>query len=364
MRNEKVIGFISLLLFVILGNRIALSHAAQYSNAPAVPSSGKTVADFYTGKTVRIIVGYSAGGGYDAYSRLIARHMSKYISGSPTVIVENMPGAGSIVAANYVYNAGPKDGTVIGNVSGPIILEQLFNSPAVQFDMAKFRYLAVPMPDTFVLVVTRRSGITSLEDLFGPNKKQIIIGAIPASTLEHAGILMRDALGGNIRVVSGYKGTADVRMAIEGREIEGFFNNWASLKLTSQEKFASGEWLIIAQLTDTALQDLPFLNIPTIQMIAKTDEQRQLLRFAASVPNQFGKVYIAAPGVPGDRAAALEAAFMKVMADKEFLADAKKANLEVSPIAGDQIQKLVVEFLAIPSELKSKLRDIVNPARK
>jgi len=174
----------------------------------------KAVADFYRGKTVRIIVGFSAGGGYDAYSRVIARHLGKYIPGNPAIIVDNMAGAGSIIAANHVYNAAPKDGTVIGNISGPIILEQLFGNPAVQFDMAKLRYLAVPVSETYLMIVTRKPGVTKFEEVLGPKGKQVVIGAIPGSTVEHGPILVRDVLGANLRVVAGYKGTADVRMAI------------------------------------------------------------------------------------------------------------------------------------------------------
>ena len=182
----------------------------------------KAVADFYRGKTVRIIVGFSAGGGYDAYSRLIGRHLHKHIPGNPSVIVDNMAGAGSIIAANYVYNAAPKDGTVIGNISGQIILEQLFANPAVQYDLGKFHYLGVPIGETYLLLVTRKPGVTRFEDLVGAKSKQVVVGGIPGSTVEQGPILLRDLLGANLKVVSGYKGTADVRLAIESGELDGF----------------------------------------------------------------------------------------------------------------------------------------------
>ncbi len=323
----------------------------------------KAVADFYKGKTVRIIVGFSAGGGYDAYSRLIARHLSKHIPGSPNVIVENMTGAGSILAANHVYTVAPKDGTVIGNISGPIILEQLFGSPAVQYDMARFRYLAVPVSETYLLIVTKKPGVTKVEEVLGPKGKQIILGGIPGSTVEHAPIIMREVLGANIKLVSGYKGTADVRLAIDSGEVEGFFNSWTSLKITSMEKFRSGEWLILAQLGDDPIRDLPASNVPTIPVLGKNDEQRQLLRFGTSVPNQFGKVYVLAPAVPQERAAALEAALAKTFADKELLADAEKGRLEIEPVSGPQTQKLVTEFLGMSADLKGKLQKLISPAK-
>ncbi len=348
---------------------LALGHStpvlAAQAAAPAKSAfDEKAVADFYRGKAVRIVVGFSAGGGYDAYSRLIARHLGKYIPGNPTVIVENMTGAGSIIAANHVYNAGPKDGTLIGNISGPIILEQLFNNPAVQFDMAKFRYLNVPVGETYLMIVTRKPGVSRIEEILGAKGKSVAFGAIPGSTVEHAPILVRDVLGANLKVVSGYKGTADVRLAIDSGEVEGFFNTWTSSKITSLDKFTSGEWLVLAQLGDTPIKDLPFPNAPTIPAMAKSDEQRQLLRFGTSVPNAFGKVYVLAAAVPADRAAALEAAFMKAMADKELLAEAVKGRLEIDPLFGEEIHRLVGDFLGMSPEIKSKLQKLIRPAGK
>ena len=340
--------------------------AAQSVAAPAAKPGfdEKAVADFYRGKTVRIIVGFSAGGGYDAYSRLIARHLGQYIPGNPTVIVDNMAGAGSIIAANHVYNAGAKDGTVIGNISGPIILEQLFGNPAVQFDIGKFQNLAVPVSETYCMIVTKKSGVSKFEELLGPNAKQVVIGGIPGSTVEHGPILVRDVVGANIKLVVGYKGTADVRLAIDSGEVGGFFNTWTSAKITSLDKFKSGEWLLVAQLTDNPIRDLPYPNVPTISRIAKTEEQRQLLRFGASSPNQFGKLYVVAPGVPADRAAALEAAFTKAFADKKLLAEAEKGRLEIEPLSGEEIQKLVGEFLAMSPEVRSKLQKVLKAGKK
>ena len=324
----------------------------------------KAVADFYRSKTVRIIVGFSAGGGYDQYSRLIARHLAKYIPGNPAVIVENMAGVGSIIAANHVFNVAPKDATVIANISGPIILEQLFANPGVQFDLAKFRYLAVPVSETYVLVVTRKPGVTKFDEIIGPKGKQVTFGAIPGSTVEHGAILIRDVLGGNLKVVSGYKGTADVRMAIDGGEVEGFVNTWQSLKITSIDKFKNGEWLVIAQLSEKPIKDLPTPNVPTIPMIAKNNEERQILKFGTSTPNEFGKVYVLPPGAPPDRAAALEAAFARAFADKELLADAEKGRLEIDPITGEETHKLVVEFLGMSAELKGKLQSALKGGKK
>ncbi|MEO6165293.1 MAG: tripartite tricarboxylate transporter substrate-binding protein, partial [Candidatus Binatia bacterium] len=268
----------------------------------AAAADDKAVADFYRGKTVRIIVGFSAGGGYDAYSRLIGRHIQKHIPGNPSIIVENMAGAGSIILANHMFNAAPKDGTVIGNFSGQIILEQLFGNPAVQYDLAKFRYLGVPIGETYLLIATRKSGVTKLDELLGAKAKQLTIGGIPGSTVEQGPMLMRDLLGANIKVVSGYKGTSDVRLAMESGEIDGIMNSWESSKVTSLDRIKSGDWQLLAQLGDNPIAELPVKGVPTIPMIAKTEEQRQLLRFGAAAPNQFGKVYVVPVGTPQERA--------------------------------------------------------------
>ncbi|HWP23163.1 MAG TPA: tripartite tricarboxylate transporter substrate-binding protein [Candidatus Binatia bacterium] len=324
----------------------------------------KAVASFYRGKTVRIIVGFSAGGGYDQYSRLIGRHLSKHIPGNPAIVVENMAGAGSIIAANHVFNAAPKDGTVVGNISGPIVLEQLFGNAAVQFDMARFRYLAVPVGETYLMIVTRKPGVTSFDELLGSKAKPVSVGAIPGSTVEHAPILARDVLGANLKVVSGYKGTADVRLAIDSGEVDGFFNTWTSSKITSYDKFKNGEWLVLAQLTEKPLKDLIVPNVPTLSQIAKTNEQRLIMKYGTSTPNDFGKVYVLPPGTPPERAMALEKAFEKAFADKELQADAAKGKLEIDPIFGEDIHKLVVEFLGMSSDLKNKLHAALKGGKK
>jgi len=351
-----------LLVFLI----VAICEPAIGGQAPAAKSAydEKAVANFYAGKTVRIVVGFSAGGGFDQYSRVIARHLSKYIPGQPAIIVDNMPGAGSIIAANHTFNAAPKDGTVIGNISGPIILEQLFGNSAVQYDMAKFRYLAVPVSETYLMVVTRKPGVTKFEEIVGPKGKQLTIGAIPGSTVEHAPILVRDVLGANLKVVSGYKGTADVRMAIDGGEVDGFFNTWTSAKVTAFDKIKSGEWLVLAQLSDKPLRDLIVPNVPTIPMIAKTTEQQLILKYGTSTPNEFGKVYVLPPGVPADRAQALENAFVKTFADKEFVAEADKGKLQIDPLIGEEIHKLVIEFLSMSPDLKAKLQNAMKAGKK
>ena len=343
--------FLSLLFLAVLGPPAP----ALTAQIPTARFDERSAADFYRGKVVRLVVGFPPGGGADVYSRLIARHLGRFIPGNPTLAVSNMPGAGSIIAGNHIFNSGAKDGTEIGMLNGAAILEQLFESPGVHFDMAKFRYLAVPVNETYVMIVARQSGITKFSEVIAPNAKQIVIGAIPNSTLEHAPALLRDALNANLKIVSGYKGSADIRLAIDSGEIGGFFNPWSTIKATAWDKFKSGEWLVLAQLTDQALRDLPGSGIPTIPELTKDEMHRSLLRYGTSTPNQFGKVYMLPPGATTERAAALEAAFAKTFRDKNFLADAAKSKLEITPIFGASIQAIVAEFLSMPPAIKEKL---------
>jgi tripartite-type tricarboxylate transporter receptor subunit TctC len=322
------------------------------------------VAAFYRGKTVRILVGFAAGGGFDLYSRVIARHLRGHIPGNPVVVVENWPGAGSMVAANHVFRAAPRDGTVIGNLSGPIALEQVFGSAGVEFDMAQFRPLAVPASDAFVLIAARSASVTRFDELRDPRRRPLIVGAVPGSTITHASFLVRDLLGARMKVVVGYKGTAELRLAVDGGEIEAFFISWNSARALVLERLRSGEWVILAQLADAPLPGLPGSPIPTIAELTPDESQRRLLRLGTVVPNVIGKLYVLAPEVPADRGAAMEAAFRHTLADPAFLADAAQAGLEIRPRYAVEIRRLIRELLAMPPELTAMLRTRTrDPAR-
>ena len=323
--------------------------------AHAAVGDERAVENFYRGKVVRIFVGFPPGGGADVYTRLIARHLGRFIPGKPTLAVTNMPGAGSMIAGNYIFNSAAKDGSEIGMLNGAVILEQLFGSPGVRFDMAKFRYLAVPVNETYVMIVTRRSGIGKFSELIASEAKSISVGAIPNSTLEHAPILLRETLGANLKVVSGYKGSADIRLAVDAGEIGGFFNPWSTIKPTASDKFQAGEWSVIAQLGDQPLHDLPMAGVPTIPELTRDENYRALLRYGTSAPNQFGKVYMLPPGAPAPIAGALQEAFTKTLTDTNFLADAEKSRLEISPIFGAAIHGIVNDFLNMPAGIKDKL---------
>jgi tripartite-type tricarboxylate transporter receptor subunit TctC len=331
--------------------------ASSATSAPAPDE--RALANFYRGKTMRIIVGTSAGGGYDTYSRAIGRHLGKYIPGSPTIIVENMPGAGSMIASNHLYNVAPKDGTVIGNIYGELVLNQVFGGSNVQYDMGRYEYLGVPVAESYIMIVHRRAGIRSFDELLGPNSKQLVVGSIANSTVENAPLILRDGFGANIQIVSGYQGTSNIRQAIDSGEVDGFFNSWQSVKITNRAEIESGDWVVLAQLGDQPLADLP-QSAPTIRDIAKTDEQRDLLLYGTYYPNTFAKAYVLPPGVPADRVAMLQSAFLRTLEDPEFLADVERTRLEIAPVDGQRTRQLVLETLNLPANIKSRLQPLIK----
>jgi tripartite-type tricarboxylate transporter receptor subunit TctC len=341
--------------------------APAASAAPKAPSSKadetglneQAVANFYGGKTIHIVVGFAAGGGYDTYARLISRHLGKFVPGNPAVIVDNMPGAGSLLALNHVNNTGPKDGTEVGSVSGGLFLQALFGNQSVRFDATTMQYLGVPNATFNVLLVHKRAGITKFDEILGPNGKQLVLGGEAPGISTHDGaVLLREVLGANIKLVAGYQGTAPIRQALEGGEIDGFVNSMDSLKLTMLEQIKSGEILALAQWRDEPTPEL--LNPPSVYSFATMDEQRQLLRYGLAIPQIVGRPYVLAPEVPQDRVRALQAAFTQTLSDREFLAEAEKAQLDIDVLDGAETRRLVTDLFGMPPNIKTRLQQLIG----
>ena len=321
-------------------------------------SSG-TAADFYQNKTLRIVVGYSPGGGYDVYARFIARHISKHIPGHPKMIVENRPGAGGLIATNYIYNSQRQDGTEVLHVGGSAMIKQFTGAKAVKFNAEKFQYVGAPFTESTVMVVTKGSGFTNIKDLIGNDAKQIALGGISVgSPQDVAATLLRDVLGLKVRLVTGYGGTSKIRAAMERGELDGMFNGWASLTATSSEKLNSGEYLVLLQVSEEPIRELS--GTPSIMELAKSEEQRRLIRLTTLVPYQFARSFIVGPKVPENRVRTLQEAFDKTMMDPDFLAEAKKARLEVDPVKGPKVYSFVREFFEIPAAEKSKILELLT----
>lgn len=315
-------------------------------------------ANFYAGKTVRFIVGFTAGGGYDAYTRAIARHMGKHIPGNPTIVVDNMPGAGSMISANHTFKVAKPDGLTIGHFIGGLFLQQLLGKPGIEFDSLKFEYVGVPAQDNFMLGVHKSTGLTDVNQWLTTKQVVKFGGVANGSGSDDIPNLLRVTLGLPIQLVSGYKGTADVRLAFNAGEIQGISNSWESTKSTWRKEIESGDKRIILQATLKSHPDFP--KIPVAYEMAKTDEAKRLMSTVFRVHGPTVRPYALPPRTPKDRVAILRKAFIDTMKDPDFLAEAKKANLDINPDDGATLENNVKEIFRVDSALIAKLKEILK----
>jgi tripartite-type tricarboxylate transporter receptor subunit TctC len=313
---------------------------------------------FYQGKTVRIIVGASAGGGYDTYSRTIARHIGKHIAGTPTFVVDNMPGAGFLIAANHVYKVAKPDGLTIGHFIGGLFLQQLLGKPGVEFEGVKFGFIGVPTQDNYVIGVSKKTGITGM-DQWMSTKTVVKLGGVGAgSATDDIPKVLMATIGLPVQLVSGFKGTADVKLAYDSGEVQGVCNAWESFRATWPNQLQSGDLTIILNTTAKALPELP--NVPLSINYAKTDEARKLIQALVHSVGPAARPYVLPPGTPKDRIATLQKAFMDVMKDPEFLADAKKAKLDINPLDGAELERNVKDVFNLDKALLPKAKEILK----
>jgi len=320
------------------------------------PASGQE--PFYKGKAIRIVVGFAAGGGFDTYSRAISRHMGKHIPGNPTIIVENMAGAGSLIAANHVYKVAKPDGLTLGNFGGGLFMQQLKGGAGIEFDAQKFEFLGVPVQDTRACALTKASGITSMERWMASKTPVKLGGTAPGDLVHDAPKILQAALAIPIHVVSGYKGTADIRLAAEGGELAGACWGWDSIKATWTRAIESGDAIVVVQMVSKAHPDLP--KVPLAINFAKTEEARQLIESGVTVPAITNRPYVLPPGTTKDRVQILRKAFMDTMKDPEFLADAKKSKLDLDPISGEEVQKMIAGMFKLAPELVARLKEALK----
>ena len=315
-------------------------------------------ANFYEGKTIRFIVGFSAGGGYDAYTRTIARHMGKHVPGNPVFVVDNMAGAGSLISANYVYKAAKPDGLTIGHFIGGLFLQQLLNKPGIEFDSLKFEYIGVPAQDHFILSVAKSAGITD-PDKWIASKQVVKFGGVSTgSGTDDFPNLLKATIGLPIQMVSGYKGTADIRLAFNSGEVAGISNSWESMKSTWKKELESGDLTIVLQVTSKPHPELA--KVPLAVNLAKTEEAKKLIQTVERVHGPSVRPYVAPPGTPKDRVQILRRAFMDTMKDSAFLAEAKKATLDINAADGAELEQNVKDIFKLESSLIAKLKEILR----
>lgn len=313
---------------------------------------------FFKGKTVRIVVGFAAAGGFDTYSRAMARYWGRHIPGNPSIIVENMAGAGSLIAANHVYKAARPDGLTIGNFGGGLFMQQLKGGAGIEFDARKFEFLGVPVQDNRSCAFTKASGITSMERWMAA-KTPVKVGATAPGDLVHDGPkILQAALGLPIHLVSGYKGTADIRLAAEAGELAGGCWGWDSIKATWSRALESGDAVVVVQMVSKPHFDLA--KVPLANSYAKSDDARQLIETGVTIPAITNRPYVVTPGTPKDRVQMLRKAFDATMKDPEFVADAKKSRIDLEPIGGEEVQKMVGDMFNLSPALIAKLRDALK----
>ena len=326
----------------------------------AILSAGKANAaeEFYKGKSIRIVVGFSAGGGFDTYARAISRHMSKHIPGNPGVLVENMTGAGSLIAANHVYKVAKPDGLTIGHFIGGFFLGQVLGQPGIEFDARKFEFIGAPVSDHVVCALTKASGITSVEKWMAAKTPVKLGGLAPGtSTPDNGTRILKAALGLPIQLVTGYKGTADVRLAADGGELAGGCWGWDSISVTWRKALDAGDVVIVLQANRKNHPDLP--NVPQAIKLAKTDEARKMIDVGIHGDSDIVRTYTLPPGTPKDRVQILRKAFEATLNDAEFVADAKKARLNIDYIPADEIEKDIAGLFKLDPSLVAKLKDVL-----
>lgn len=312
----------------------------------------------FEGKTIRMVVGFSAGGGFDAYARAIGRHMGKHLPGKPTFVADNMPGAGSLIAANHVYNQGKPDGLTIGHFIGGVVVGQILGNPAAKFDSQKFGWLGAPAKLEAVCAVTKASGINNLSD-WRNTKTPVKLGATgPGSETHDVPRVLQAALGLPMQVVSGYKGTADIRLAVDSGEIGGVCWGWEVMKAQWGKALESGDVRVVLQAVPKALPDLP--NVPVAMELATTNQAKELIQVGIHNQSAILRPFALPPGTPEGVVRAMQKAFQATMSDPQFVAEMKQAKLGLDPVQGAEIEKIVAGMAKLDPGLATKLREILG----
>lgn len=313
---------------------------------------------FYEGKTIRIIVGFSPGGGYDALARMLSRHMPKYIPGQPTILVENMTGAGSLLAANHIFKVAKPDGLTFGHFSGGFAYSQVMAQPGIEFDVQKFVFVGAVARDESAIALTKASGINTMEKWFAA-KTPVKLGTTGPGAFGTDNVVkvIKAALNLPIQVISGYKGTADMRIAAESGEIDGTTWGWDSMRGTWQKAIESGTVTIVLQTVPKPFADLP--KVPLAIDFAKTAEAKQLIEYGIHYPSKITKTLALPPGTPNDRAQILQKALQETVKDAEFIAEADKAKIGLAPVTADDMRKTVEGIFKLDAGLVAKLKAIL-----
>lgn len=315
----------------------------------AAPVLADAVEKFYKKKRMTLYVGFSPGGGYDRYSRALARHLGRHIPGKPRIIVKNRTGAGSMILTNEMYNSLPKDGSVIATVGRGQTHEPLLGTKEAKFDATKFTWLGTLNNEVSLCVSWHKTEIKSFDDML---KKPFVVGGVgPGSDTDNFPKVINYIFGSKMKLITGYPGGNDINFATERGELDGRCAwSWSSVKSTGAKWLKDKKLNLLVQMSTEPHPELTKLGVPFIMDYAKTEDEKAILRFIYS-RQAWGRPYFAPPGVPADRAKALQDAFMATMKDPKFLADAKKQKLDISPLSGPKVASLVNELYQTPQNI-------------
>lgn len=325
--------------------------------APIAPALADPIAAFYRGKKLDLIIGYSSGGTYDLYARLVGRHLGQHIPGNPQIIPRNMPGAGSRTAAAWVANVGPKDGTILATGDQSLSVAQAMGDKQLTVDTTKFIYIGNPNAENNTTATWHTTGIKTLEDA---KTREVTMGATGGSTSSQYPKVMNALLGTRFKVILGYPGGNEINIAMERGEVDGRgSNSWASWKSTRADWIKDKKINILVQIGLAKAIDLP--DVPLLMELAKSADDRTLMKlFSAS--GAVGRPIYTSPGVPGERVQALRAAFNTMIKDDKFLSDAKNSRLDIDPVTGEEMQKIVAEIVATPKPIAERALQIIGGA--
>ncbi len=320
--------------------------------------------DFYKGKTIRFIVGLAPGGGYDTYSRMIARHIGKHIPGNPDTIVENMDGAGSLISANYVYKQASRDGLTVVNFNNSLIVQNALGDPLVKVDFRKLGWVGAPSVGVPVCMVMGFTGLKNLEDVVKTKMPLKAGGTRAGSTGYDLPLILNETLGTHFEVISGFTGTATTRIALQKREINAFCSQWESMRVTARAMLdAPGDDKLIPFIISERWEDPEVKNLPLFKDAIKDPKKYAIFRAWASQMD-FQRPLSVAPGTPKDRLATLRKGLAETLKDPELLAEAKKSKLVITAVSGEKTEKLVDEILSMPAAAKKSLAFLVRKKSK
>ena len=335
----------------------AFAAAAACAFTLALPAAAQEPGDdqFFKGRTVTIVTSTGPGGGYDFVARLVARYMPKHLPGAPTMIVQNMPGGGNVVATNYMYEVAPKDGASIAVVNNAVPLNQVLDGRNVRFDSAKFNWIGSTGGRNEAVFILSSAGVTSVAEL---KTREVILGGTgPGSSIVIFPMAMNSVLGTKFRIVTGYKSSSEVFLAMERGEVVARSGTLPSLQTGYPQWLAENKIRFLAQVG--LKRDRELADVPLLTELAETEEQRRVLALISSPP-ALGQPYLAPPGVPRERVATLRAAFAKTMADSEFVADAGKGSIDIAPMTGDEVASIVRDVVNADPDTIRRAREALG----